>query len=181
MKKLYWTLMFFLVLMFPTFGQSYMQDELVPVENLTLKKGNIPPAIIKTADELFKGNSQINWGIFPYELRDYGWEINKEYDQPINHYEIHLLASDGSNVWAVFESTGELISYRLTRKDMALPAAVQAAVAKSEYKDWTMTGNVWKIRNNQKKGVEHYSVTLTKGNQKKTLYFTTQGGMLMNK
>ena len=148
MKKLYVTVMLFIVLMFPMLAQVIdMQSESTPVESLTLKKGNIPPAVIKTADELFKGNTQINWGVFPYELKDYGWEINKNYDQPIDHYEIHLRTVDGSNVWAVFESTGELISYRLTAKDMALPASVKAAIAKTEYKDWKMTGNTWKIRN----------------------------------
>ena len=98
--------------MFPVMAQD-LNSEAVPEESLTLKKGNIPPAVLKAADQLFQGNTQVAWGVFPYELKDYGWVVNKDYNDPIDHYEIQFKAKDGSDVFAVFESTGELIRSKL--------------------------------------------------------------------
>lgn len=176
MKKLVVFFMFFLTAIFPVLAQDEVQ-----VESLTLKKGNIPPAVIKAADEMFKGSTQIKWGSFPFELKDYGWEVNSDYNEPIDHYEIFMKAADGSDVYAVFESTGELIRYRSINKNAALPSAILKAIEKSEYKDWKIAGDTEKIRDNQKKIVEHYAVKLEKGGQKKTLYYTLDGNLLTNK
>jgi len=178
MKRSVFLLMFFLVATFSGFAQQVSEE--VPVETLTLKKGNLPPAVIKSAEELFKGNTQVQWGSFPYELKDYGWVVNKDYDSPIDHYEIHLKTKDGNDVYAVFESTGEMIRYRMTNKKAPLPASILSAIAKTEYKDWKLLGDSEVIKSNQKKIVEHYAVKLEKGNQKKTLYYTMKGDMLMN-
>jgi hypothetical protein len=179
MKKLMFSLMFFLVAYFPIFAQGVSEE--VPVESLTLKKGNLPPAVIKAADELFKGSTQIKWGVFPYELKDYGWVVNKDYNDPIDHYEINLKTTKGADIYAVFESTGELIRYRMIDKNTALPQSIQNAIAKTEYKDWKITGDTEIITSNQKKVAEHYTVRLEKGNQKKTLYYTLKGEGLTNK
>jgi hypothetical protein len=180
MKKSLLTVFFFLAALFPTFAQMEVNED-VPIETLTLKKGNIPPAILKAADEIFKGNTQVQWGVFPYELKDYGWVVNKEYDSPIDHYEILMKTKDGTDVFAVFESTGELIRYRSVNKNAAIPAKVLAAVAKTQYKDWKVVGGSEVVKNNQKKVVEHYTVKLENGTQKKNLYYTVNGEMLTNK
>jgi len=179
MKKLLFSLMFFMAAYFPIFAQGVSEE--VPVENLTLKKGNIPPAVIKAADELFKGSTQIKWGAFPYELKDYGWVVNKDYNEPIDHYEINLKSSTGADIFAVFESTGELIRYRMVEKNSPIPQSIQKAIAKTEYKDWKIIGDTESVTSNQKKVVDHYIVKLEKGNQKKTLYYTLKGEGLTNK
>jgi hypothetical protein len=179
MKKMLFSLMFFLVLMFPLLAQEVSED--VPEESLTLKKGNIPPDVIKSADQLFKGSTQLKWGVFPYELKDYGWTVNKEYNEPIDHYEVYLKTSDGSDVYAVFESTGELIRYRLINKSAPVPPDIMKSVQKSQYKDWKVVGSIEKVTSNQKKIAEHFIVKLEKGNQKKNLYFTNKGDILNNK
>ena len=97
-------------LIFPIIAQTVTEEE--PIESLTLKKGNIPAPVLKAAEQLFEGNTQIAWGTSPYELKDYGWSVNKEYNEPINHYEIQLKGKDGSDIYAVFESTGELLNAR---------------------------------------------------------------------
>jgi hypothetical protein len=156
-------------------------SEGVQLENLSLKKGNIPPAVLKAADDLFKGSSQINWGVFPYELKDYGWIRDPDYNQPIDHYEIHMHTSDGSEVYAIFESSGELIRYRMSKKNANLPSAITTAIARSEYKDWQIIEDTEVIKSSQKKVVDHYSVKLEKGNDRKVLYFTMNGAEIANK
>jgi hypothetical protein len=176
MKKLLFLFMFFLAGMFPVIVQA--QTESVPEESLTLKKANIPPAVLKAADELFQGNAQVAWGKFPYELKDFGWVVDKDYTDPIDHYEILLKAKDGSDIYAVFEATGELIRSKVIRKNAPVPPAIMATIKNSEYKDWKVIGDVMHITVNQKKVAEHYTVKLEKGNLKKTLHFSPKGEML---
>ena len=130
MKKSIISLIFFLIAFFPSFAQELMNEE-VPEESLTLKKGNIPPAVLKAAEQIFKGNTQVEWGVFPYELKNYGWVVNKEYNEPIDHYEVHMKTKDGTDVYAVFESTGELIRYRTINKNAAIPVTILNAIAKT--------------------------------------------------
>jgi hypothetical protein len=176
MKKLQFLLLAFVVFSFPLLAQELTEE--VPVETLILKKGNIPPEIIKAADKLFQGSTQIEWGVFPYELKDYGWIVNKEYNEPINHYAIHMKGVNGSDIYAVFESTGELIRYRETKKDAPLPPPIMSYIQKSEYKDWKIVGDAMLVKSNQKKIVEHYAVKLQKDKKIKTLYFTPKGELL---
>ena len=178
MKKLLFPVLLFLVYMFPLMAQDLSQSEPVPEESLTLKKGNIPQAVIKSAEQLFQGNTQIKWGVFPYELKDLGWVVNKEYNEPINHYEILFKAKDGSDIYAVFESTGELIRSKIINRNAPVPKPILTTLQKSEYKDWKIVGDVMLIKNNQKKVIEHYTVKLEKGNMKKTLHFKPTGELI---
>jgi hypothetical protein len=178
MKKSLFLLLGILVLSFPILAQ---ETEQVPSEFLILKKGNIPAPVLKAAEQLFQGNTQVAWGVFPYELKNYGWVVDKEYNEPINHYQIRFKAKDGSDIDAVFESTGELISSRIINKQAPVPPAILKAIEGGEYKDWKIVGDVMKIKQNQKNTVEYYAVTLGKGNMKKVLYFTIKGEVLTNK
>lgn len=180
MKRLFFLLLGFMVLTFPILAQEVVSEEM-PAELLTLKKGNIPAPVLKAAEKLFEGSSQIGWGVFPYELKNYGWAVDKDFNGPIEHYEIQFKGKDGSDIYAVFESTGELISDRIIHKNAPVPAAIMKSIEKSEYKNWKLAGDVELIRNTQKKVVEHYAVKLTDGNKKKTLYFTEKGDVLVNK
>jgi hypothetical protein len=177
MKKIQFLILAFLVLSIPILAQEEMAEE-VPIESLTLKKGNIPPAVLKSAEQLFQGNTQIAWGVFPYELKDYGWVVDKEYNEPIDHYEIMFKTANGSEIYAVFESTGELIRSRMVNKNAPVPKAIMNTIEKSEYKDWKIIGDAMLIKNNQKKVVEHYTVKLEKGKMKKTLHFNPKGEIL---
>lgn len=180
MKKLLLLISAILVLTFPIMAQELLSEE-VPEEILTLKKGNIPPAVVKAAEELFKGSTQIKWGVFPYEFKDYGWVVNKDYNEPIDHYEIYLKTTNGDEAHAVFEPNGDLVRYKLMTKNVPLPKPVLSAISKSEYKDWKINKDVELIKSDQKKVVEHYIVKLENGNQKKTLYYSLNGDLLTNK
>ena len=178
MKKSLFLLLGILVFTCPILAQ---ESEQVPSEFLILKKGNIPIPVLKAAEQLFQGNTQVAWGVFPYELKNYGWVVDKEYNEPISHYQIRFKANDGSDIDAVFESTGELISSRIINKQAPVPPAILKAIEGGENKDWKIVGDVMKIKHNQKNTVEHYAVTLSKGNMKKVLYFTIKGEVLTNK
>lgn len=181
MKKLIFSLSFLLVALFPLVAQEATESEQVPEESLTLKKGNIPPAVLKMAEDLFKEHSQVEWGMFPYELKNYGWVVNKDYNEPIDHYEIHMKTKNGIDVFAVFESTGELVRYRTIDKNAAIPESIVAAIGKSQYKDWKIAKGTEVITDKQQNVVEHYAVKLEKGNQKKTVYYNIKGEVLTNK
>ena len=178
MKNIIVSLVFFLLAFSPVVAQ--VANEEVPIERLTLKKGNVPPAVIQAADKIFKGSTQVKWGVFPYEMKDYGWVVNNNYSEPIDHYEVNLKAANGSEIFAVFESTGELIRYRTVDKNAVVPSTIRNAIARSEYKDWKITGDTEIIKCNQKKIDEHYVIKLVKGNQKKTLYYNLKGEGLTN-
>jgi hypothetical protein len=179
MKKLLFSLMVALAAFYPVFSQQVTEE--VPEESLTLKKGNIPPAVVKAAQDLFQGSTQIKWGVFPYELKDYGWVVNKNYNEPIDHYEIYLKTKNGGDVFAVLESTGELIRYRMIDKNASLPSPILKAIAKTGYKDWKIAGDTEKVTSSQKKVDDHYIVRLEKGGQKKTLYYTLKGEEVTNR
>ena len=182
MKKSLFLFMSCLVFSFPALvAQVQEQTEAVPAEVLVLKKGNIPPAVLKTAEELFKESTQVKWGMFPYQLKDYGWVVNEDYNEPINHYEILFKTKNGIDVDAVFEASGELIRYREVNKNATLPPVIMQAIGKTPYKGWKVTSGTEVVKDNQKKIVEHYIVRLDNGKQKKTLYFTREGNTLTNK
>jgi hypothetical protein len=179
MKRSFFLVMMILGLSYTMLAQSLKEEE--PVESLSLRKGNIPPAVQKAADELFHGNTQIAWGSFPYELKDYGWSVNSDYDDPIDHYEIQLKSKDGSDIFAVFESTGELIKCKIINKNAPMPSQIINSLAKSEFKDWKVVGDVMQIKSTQKKVDEHYAVKIEKDKIRKTLYYSPQGVLLTNK
>lgn len=176
MKKLI-LLLGFVVLAFPVLAQ--MSDD-TPQDFLILKKGNIPTQVQIAAEKLFQGDTQVAWGTFPYELKNYGWVVNKDYNEPIDHYEVKFKASNGSDIYAVFESTGELISTKIINKNAPVPPAIMKAISDGKYKDWQIVGDILLIKNTQKKVVEHYAVTLKKGDMTKHLYFTVKGEELPN-
>jgi hypothetical protein len=164
---------------FPVRAQMDPSEE--PIETLTLKKGNIPAPVQKAAEQLFQGNTQVAWGSFPYELKDYGWLVNKDFNDPIDHYEIRFKAKDGSDIWAVFESTGELIKCKVINREAPIPVKIRTSLSAGEYKNWKIVGDVMQIKSTQKKVDEHYAVKLEKDNMKKILYYSPDGKLLTMK
>ncbi len=174
MKKILVMISSILVLSAPVMAQTMdLEESSVPVESLTLKKGDIPPQIIIAAQKLFEGDTQVAWGKFPYELKDYGWNVDKNAKEPITRYEIKMEAKDGSSVYAVFEPNGDLVRSKIVNNNAAVPKDIAEQIKTGEYKDWHIIGDVMLIKNNPKEIVDHYAVTIAKGNQTKTLYFKT--------
>ncbi|MGB8490605.1 MAG: hypothetical protein WCE64_06060 [Bacteroidales bacterium] len=181
MKKMVVLVSFLGGALFPAAAQSTdMMTEEVPVETITLKKGDIPPDVIKTADEIFKEKADVKWTAFPFKLKKYGWEVDQNNSVPVDMYEVFFKTTNGVDTYAVFDSSGNLERYRTIDKDASLPIPILKAVTREGYKDWKVqsgTEIVTDLKNNIE---EHYTVRLHKGNQKKILYFTKEGKRVMN-
>jgi len=55
-----------------------------------------------------------------------------------------MIGKDGSDIFAVFESTGELISCRVINKNAPPPKVVMAAIEKGQYEENPLFHNKWR-------------------------------------
>ncbi len=175
MKKLMFLFLSIMVPAFPILAQT-----MVPLERLTLTKDEMPKAIIEAANKLFEGNTQIAWGKFPYELKEYGWAVDPDQSKPIDHYEIQIKVGDGFNIYAVLDSNGELLRFKEVKKNAVPPRSVLIALENSKYKDWKIVGDVMHVKYNKNDAEEHISLNLRKGNKTKNVTFKVDGIELNN-
>lgn len=177
MKKLVSMLLATTGFVFPLFAQvDHILDEseAVPVESLILKKDQVPAAIVNAVNSDFSNSEAFMWGKFPYVLEKYAWVVDKDATgvKP-DFYEVYIKAKDGSDIYAVYAPDGTIKQSRTIRKNAALPLSVTQALAKSQYKDWTVVGDreLIKYFNSKNNIEEHVKVTVEKGNVKKNLSF----------
>jgi hypothetical protein len=177
MKKLLVSLLAFTGFLFPLLAQvdhDQTQDDKIPVESFILKKDQVPPAINKAVITDFATGEAFRWAKFPFVLEKYGWVISRNApDQKPDLYEVNIKANDGSDIYAVYSPDGTIIQSRTIRKNASLPFSVTQALAKSQYKDWTVVGDkehikYWNTKNDIE---EHYRITVEKNNLKKTVSF----------
>ena len=177
MKKLIVTLFAFMGFLFPLLAQvdhDQNENEGIPQESLILKKDQIPAAIVKAVSSDFINGEAFRWGKFPFVLEKYGWVIAKGMEnQKPDYYEVNIKAHDGSDIYAVYSPDGTIIQSKTIRKNFALPLSVTQALAKSQYKDWTIVGDKELIRfyNSKNDIEEHFRITIEKNNVKKTVSF----------
>jgi hypothetical protein len=177
MKKLIISLFVFTGFLFPLLAQvdhDQSVNDIIPVESLTLKKDQVPAAISKAVLSDFAKDEAFRWGKFPYVLEKYGWVVSKDAaDQKPDRYEVNIKANDGSDIYAVYSPDGTILQSRTIRKNAFLPSAVSQALAKSQYKDWTVVGDkelikYWNAKNDIE---EHFRITVEKNNVKKSISF----------
>jgi hypothetical protein len=177
MKKLIVSLLAFTGFLFPLLAQvdhDQNDDEGIPQESLILKKDQIPAAIVKAVNSDFIKGEAFRWGKFPFVLEKYGWVIAKGMEnQKPDYYEVNIKSQDGSDIYAVYSADGTIIQSKTIRKNAALPLNVTQALAKSQYKDWTVVGDkeLIKYYNSKNDVEEHFRITLEKNNVKKTVSF----------
>jgi hypothetical protein len=86
---------------------------------------------------------------------------------------------EGHALWAVYAANGDLVESRETANNVAMPANVQQALAKSQYKDWKVVGDKEIIKyyhdHNESSVEEHFRITVEKDNVKKSISFNFQG------
>jgi hypothetical protein len=181
MKKMVVLVSFLSGALIPVAGQATdMLTEEVPIETITLKKGDIPPEVLKTADAIFREKTDAKWTAFPYKLKDYGWEVDQTNSVPVDMFEVYFKTNNGIDTYAVFDSSGNLVRYRTIDKDAALPVDILKAIEREGYKDWKVLDGTEIVKDVKNNVDEHYTVRLQKGNQKKILYFTKEGKRVMN-
>jgi hypothetical protein len=177
MKKLIVSLLAFTGFLFPLLAQvdhDQNDNEAIPTESLILKKDQIPQAIVKAVNSDFINGEPFRWGKFPFILEKYGFVIAKgSENQRPDYYEVNIKSHDGSDIYAVYSSDGTIIESKTIRKNAALPLSVTQALAKSQYKDWTIVGDkeLIKYYNSKNDIEEHFRITLEKNNVKKTVSF----------
>ena len=181
MKTLAFTLIGFLAFMSTSFGQmTAMDEEGTPIALSELKKSDVPAAVTAAIARDFKDYVPTTLSTFPYNFKKYGWSVNTEDKEPIDHYEVHLTTKSGSRLDAVYSSAGNLIRYRQLIKNEALPKAIVRAIESSNYKDWKILGDHELVKGNPKEFVDHYIVKVRNGNQVKNLYLDEKGIFLFN-
>jgi hypothetical protein len=177
MKKLVVLFLSLTGFLFPLLAQvdhDQTENEIIPVENLTLKKEQIPNAIVKAVNDEFKTGQAFKWGKFPYVLEKYGWVVaNDAKDQKPDRYEAYIRTSDGSEIYAIYLPDGTIVQSKVIRKNATLPATVLQALEKSQYKGWNIVGDKEFIKyyNSKNNVEEHYRITVEKNNVKKTISF----------
>jgi hypothetical protein len=183
MKKLLFSVMVFLGILFPLMAQvdhDYNVNDRVPVVNATLKADQVPAVIIKSAQTQFDITNSATWSKFPYALKEYGWVYDAGASNvKLDRYEVAMKNKDGSDLWAVYTSKGELVESRQASENVPIPANVQEALSKSQYKDWKVTGNKEIIKyyhdHNNSSVEQHFRLTVEKDNVKRSISFNFQG------
>jgi hypothetical protein len=183
MKKLLVSVLAFFGLLFPILAQvdhDYNVNDRVPIVNATITKEQVPAAVLKAAQTQLDLSNPATWSKFPYALKEYGWVYDVgASDIKLERYEVTMKNKEGHDLWAVYKADGELVESREASKDVAMPANVQLALAKSQYKDWKVVGDKEIIRfyhDNGNTSVEqHFRLTVEKDNVKRTISFNFQG------
>ena len=151
----------------PTIEIKVSQDKVpLEVKQALLKdfgEGHQPLAFV-TANSLFD---------------TYAWEQTTNTENlEVYNYSLSTRTSSGSSLDANYTPDGKLISSREIVKNFKPDQSILMALQNSEYKDWVIN-NDFLLRkvlpNGSEKG--RYSLVMSKGNEKKTIYFDVNGRM----
>jgi hypothetical protein len=184
MKKLLFSFLAFLGFLFPLLAQvdhDYNVNDREPLENTSLlTKDQIPAAILKAAQTKFDINNSATWSKFPYALKEYGWVYDVAASNiELDRYEVEMKTKEGDELWAVYTSKGELVESREVNNNTPIPANIQEALSKSQYKDWKVVGNKEIIRyyhdHNNSNVEQHFRLTVEKDNVKRSISFNFEG------
>lgn len=177
MKKLVLLLLASTGFLFPLFSQVdnvIEESEGVPLESLTLKKDQVPKAIVDAVKSDFKSDQPFTYGKFPYVLKKYAWVVDPDAKgKTPDYYEVFIKDQDGSDIWAIYNPEGKIIESKTIRKNGNLPMNIDQKLANSQYKDWKIIGDreLIKYYDNKNNVEEHVKVTVEKNNMKKNLSF----------
>jgi hypothetical protein len=179
MKKLAITFGLVFAGLFPLLAQDV--DEVTPIEKEIVQKSSVPEAVIKAASVDFKDYLPAKFSTVGYKLKNYGWNANLDVPEQLDHFELHLVAKDGSYLDALYSPDGNLERYKKVIKNEAVPRPIAESIANSQYKDWTFAKDQEVITGDPREVKDHYVIKMKNGAKTKTLYFTDKGVILANK
>lgn len=188
MKKIILIAIMLMTFMLPVMAQidhDYnANDVTIPDKGISLTKDEIPPALIKAVNTDFDLSNPKTWTKFPYTLKEYGWVYDKGASSvKPDRYRVDMNLDNGDEMSAIYSVDGVLISTREVNENAAVPASVLTALSNSIYKDWTIVGGKEIIRYyHDKQSVEqHYRVTVTKDNVRRSVSFNYQNSAIVKK
>ncbi len=182
MKKLLVSMLVFFGFIFPLLAQvdhDWNVNDRVPVVTAKLTKDQIPAVVLKSFNTQFDQNNPQTWTKFPYALKEYGWVYDVG-SSPIglDRYEVTLKSKGGNDLWAVYDSDGNLIETREASTNVAIPPQVMAAFQKSQYKDWAIVGDKEIIKyyheRNNKSVEQHFRISVEKDKVRRSISFNFQ-------
>lgn len=167
------------MLTFPMVGQvdhDHNLNDRVPVVTATISKDQVPEEVLKSVTRQFDKNDVLTWSRFPYALKEYGWVYDVgASDIPLDRFEVTMKTEEGTELWAVYSSKGELIETREMSVNIPVPTDIQKKIANSQYKDWTIVGNKEIIKyyhdHDERRVEQHFRVTVEKDNVKRSISF----------
>ena len=166
---------------FPLLAQDKDVEDVTPIEKAIVTKAEVPAAVTQAASTDFKDYLPIKFSTVGYKLKNYGWSPNTDVPEQLDHYELHLVAKDGSYLDALYSPDGNLERYKKVIKNEALPRPILESIANSDYKNWTLAKDQEVITGDPKEVKDHYVIRLKNGSKTKTLYFSDKGVILANK
>jgi hypothetical protein len=166
----------FLLPMLAQVDHDYNPNDRVPLVNVTITKDQVPAAVLKAVNTQFDKNDPQTWSKFPFALKEYGWVYDVGAAEiPLNRYEVTMKTKEGNDLWAVYSADGLLVETNELSRNIPIPQSVKDALAKSEYKDWTIVGNKEIIKyfhDHDLSSVEqHFRITVEKNNVRRSISF----------
>ncbi len=179
MKSKFFLTVFFGVVVAPLIAQvdhDYNVNDREPLASVTLKKDQIPAAVIASVNKKFNKYDKLTWSRFPYALKEYGWvyDVGAQ-DIVLDRYEVQMKTTTGDDLWALYDSNGDLVETNEISRNVLIPEDIRVKLANSQYKDWRIVGNKEIVRyyhNHDDASVEqHLRITVEKDNVKRSISF----------
>lgn len=183
MKKLLISFLALMGFVLPSLAQvshDYNSNDREPsLSSVTLSKDQIPSAILTNFRVQFEKNDPLTWSKFPYTIKEYGFVYDiAAADVKLDRYLVTMKTDKGNDLWAVYNSDGELVESREIYKDVSVPPAIMDAFSKSQYKDWNIVGNKEIIKyyydGNFHSVEQHFRITVEKDNVRRSISFNYQ-------
>ncbi|WP_149276284.1 hypothetical protein [Pareuzebyella sediminis] len=159
-------------------AQAFAQDVLYSAK---IKEEDVPEVIIEAVERDYPDFTIEEYAAIPIEYVESDVYVNRSIDS-VDDYDTFdiTLEGKGKEFTATYNKYGDLISTSEHLKNIAPPAAVRNAVAKS-YPGWTIEKDVYNMKSyGNGKARERYRMELTKGNEKMHVY-TNANGKILNR
>jgi hypothetical protein len=149
--------------------------------------GETPPAVMDAVNKDFPQNVEaIKVYLNPENMVDTEWgaELNEKIKEGGKaYYTIKMKGEKGGFVYGPYDSNGQLKVMKIEANDVVLPPAIVTAATSGTYEGYQIKSNKYKcyqvIDKNTNK--EYVQVSIEKGKDKKTLFFTPSGEFVKDK
>lgn len=152
-------------------------EESEPIVSAKLDKSEVPAAVVNAVDTHFDRNNPTTWTRFPASLNEYGWVYDFGGEEIIERYEVTMKTDRGSDLWAIYSSSGELLQTREVLTNRSIPKDIMDQFLASQYNDWNIVGNreIVKFYNDNNRDrtkiAQDFRLTVEKDGVRKNLSF----------